>query len=242
METLDETRSIYQKNSIRFSLNEDSKEVIRNILRSPKFQVLKNKIEKYFNLKLYLINAMVSRNLPLDKKIEHNTNIYSNNYHVDYYIMNYFKMFINLQDVDETQGPMNLYSKKNSKKFVTANNYKDRSNYNLKNEKELGVIKNTGSKGDLFICSTPQCLHRASSPEIGKKRDMLFLTFAATIESENSNQDLLSFEKKFYDDVWSNGDQLRKILCKPNSARKQFFLFKKFLKIRLIIRAKFYEI
>ena len=139
---------------------------------------------------------MVSRNLPLDKKIEHNTNIYSNNYHVDYYIMNYFKMFINLQDVDETQGPMNLYSKKNSKKFVTANNYKDRSNYNLKNEKELGVIKNTGSKGDLFICSTPQCLHRASSPEIGKKRDMLFLTFAATIESENSNQDLLSFEKK----------------------------------------------
>ena len=233
METLDETRSIYQKNSIRFSLNEDSKEVIRNILRSPKFQFLKNKIEKYFNLKLYLINAMVSRNLPLDKKIEHNTNIYSNNYHVDYYIMNYFKMFINLQDVDETQGPMNLYSKKNSKKFVTANNYKDRSNYNLKNEKELGVIKNTGSKGDLFICSTPQCLHRASSPEIGKKRDMLFLTFAATIESENSNQDLLSFEKKFYDDVWSNGDQLRKILCKPNSARKQFFLFKKFVKNKI---------
>ena len=233
METLDETRSIYQKNSIRFSLNEDSKEVIRNILRSPKFQVLKNKIEKYFNLKLYLINAMVSRNLPLDKKIEHNTNIYSNNYHVDYYIMNYFKMFINLQDVDETQGPMNLYSKKNSKKFVTANNYKDRSNYNLKNEKELGVIKNTGSKGDLFVCSTPQCLHRASSPEIGKKRDMLFLTFAATIESENSNQDLLSFEKNFYDDVWSNGDQLRKILCKPNSARKQFFLFKKFVKNKI---------
>ena len=26
-------------------------------------------------------------------------------------------MFINLQDVDETQGPMNLYSKKNSKKI-----------------------------------------------------------------------------------------------------------------------------
>ena len=26
---------------------------------------------------------------------------------------------------------------------------------------------------------------------------MLFLTFAATIESENSNQDLLSFEKNF---------------------------------------------
>lgn len=233
METLDESRSISHKSSVQFLLNEDSKEIIRNILKSPKFQALKNKIEKYFNLKLYLINAMVSRNLPLDKKIEHNTNVYSNNYHVDYYIMNYFKMFINLQDVDETQGPMNLYSKKNSKKFLTSNNYKDRSNYKLKNEKELGMIKNIGHKGDLFICSTPQCLHRASSPEIGKKRDLLFLSFAATVESDNSNQDLLSFEKNFYDDVWSNGTQLRKILCKPNSARKQFSLFKQFLKNKI---------
>lgn len=233
MQTLDEKRSINHKSSIQFLLNEESKEIIRNILRSPKFQVLKNKIEKYFNLKLYLINVMVSRNLPLDKKIEHNTNVYSNNYHVDYYLMNYFKMFINLQDVDETQGPMNLYSKKNSKKFVTSNNYKDRSNYKLKHEKELGMIKNTGSKGDLFICSTPQCLHRASSPEIGKKRDLLFLSFAATVESDNSNQDLLSFEKNFHDDVWSNGSELRKILCKPNSARKQFFLFKKFVKNKI---------
>ena len=54
---------------MQFLLNEDSKEIIRNILRSPKFQALKNKIEKYFNLKLYLINAMVSRNLPLIKKL-----------------------------------------------------------------------------------------------------------------------------------------------------------------------------
>ena len=79
------------------------------IIQIPDF---KNKIEKYFNLKMYLINAVVQRNLPLDKKIEHKTNVYSNNYHVDYYIMNYFKMFINLQDIDETQGPMNFYSKK----------------------------------------------------------------------------------------------------------------------------------
>ena len=56
--------------------------------------------------------------------------------------MNYFKMFINLQDIDETQGPMNLYSK-NSKKFISLNNYKNRTKYNLNNEKELGVIKNT---------------------------------------------------------------------------------------------------
>ena len=119
IETLDENRSIKNKGYIQFLLDENSINIIRNILKSSKFQILKNKIEKYFNLKMYLINAVVQRNLPLDKEIEHKTNVYSNNYHVDYYIMNYFKMFINLQDVDETQGPMNLYSKKNSKKFIS---------------------------------------------------------------------------------------------------------------------------
>ena len=59
------------------------------------------------------------------------------------------------------------------------------------------------------------------------------MSFAATVESDNSNQDLLSFEKNFHDDVWSNGNQLRKILCKPNSARKQFSLFKQFLKNKI---------
>ena len=233
METLDENRSINQKAKIQFLLNDHSKDIIRNILKSSKFQLLKNKIENYFNLKMYLINVEVSRNFPLDKKIEHNTNVYSNNYHVDYYIMNYFKMFINLQDVDETQGPMNLYSKKNSKKFINSNKYKNRSNYELKNEKELGVIKNTGSIGDLFICSTPQCLHRASSPEIGKKRDMLFLSFAVTSETDNLNNDLFSFENDFYDDIWLNGNRLRKIYVNPNQLESNFLFLKKFIKNKL---------
>ena len=233
LSTLDENRSINHKAKIQFLLNDNSKDIIRSILKSTKFQTLKDKIESYFNLKMYLINVAVSRNFPLDKKIEHNTNVYSNNYHVDYYIMNYFKIFINLQDVDETQGPMNFYSKKNSKKFITSNKYKNRSNYELKNEKELGVIKNTGSVGDLLICSTPQCLHRASSPEIGKKRDMLFLSFAVTSETDNPNNDLFSFEKNFYHDIWSNGNRLRKILCKPKSARKQFSIFKKFINSKI---------
>lgn len=233
METLDENRTIRNESSTKFLLNDSSKEIVRNILKSTKFQIFKDKLEKYFNLKMHLINVVAKRNYPLDKNKEHNTNIYSNNYHADYYLMNYFKMFINLQDVDESQGPMNLYSKKNSKRFIAFNNYKDRGNYKIKNEKELGVVKNTGSKGDLFLCSTPQCLHRASSPEIGKKRDMLFLTFAVTAETDNSKDDLLSFENNFYEDVWSNGSTLRKSLCKPKSARKQISLLTKFIKNKI---------
>ena len=232
-ETLDEKNKINTPSSFMFYLNQNSKNIIKDILNSSKFQILKEKIENYFNLKMYLINVQISRNFSLNNKVEHICNVYSNNYHVDYYIMNYFKMFINLHDVDDTQGPMNLYSKKNSKKFINLNNYKDRSNYDLKNETELGLIKNTGSIGDLFICSTPQCLHRASSPAIGKTRDMLFLSFAVTSENNNSNKDLFSFEKEYYDDVWKNGSTLRYKLCKPKSVKKQFKIFKSFIKNKI---------
>ena len=62
---------------------------------------------------------------------------------------------------------------------------------------------------------------------------MLFLSFAVTSETDNLNNDLFSFENDFYDDIWLNGNRLRKILCKPKSARKQFSIFKKFIKNKL---------
>lgn len=226
--TLDKDKSINNNAKIQFILNENSKTIIRDILNSPKFEILRNKIEKYFNSNVYLVNVEITRNLPIDKDFEHKKNLYSNNYHVDYYIMNYFKMFINLQDVNKSDGPLHLYSKKNSKKFIIKNVYKNRENYKLDNERDLGLFENTGLLGDIFVCSTPQCLHRASSPAKGKKRDMLFLTFAATNEV-NSNNDILAFEKNYYRDIWSKENKLAKILCKPKSIRKQIFLFKNFL-------------
>ena len=45
METLDENRSINQKAKIQFLLNDHSKDIIRNILKSSKFQALKIKLK-----------------------------------------------------------------------------------------------------------------------------------------------------------------------------------------------------
>ena len=44
IETLDENRSIKNKGYIQFLLDENSINIIRNILKSSKFQILKNKI------------------------------------------------------------------------------------------------------------------------------------------------------------------------------------------------------
>ena len=72
-------------------------------------------------------------------------------------------MFINLHDVDDTQGPMNLYSKKNSRKFIKSNNYRDRSNYTVKNEEKLGLVKNTGSTGDSYHTMAITALYELSA-------------------------------------------------------------------------------
>ena len=41
-------------------------------------------------------------------------------------------MFINLMDVNIDQGPLNIYSKSDTKKFIKLNNYKNRNNYLIK--------------------------------------------------------------------------------------------------------------
>ena len=45
---------------------------------------------------------------------------------------------------------MYLYSKSDTKKFIKKNNFIDRNNYAVKNEKELGLVKNIGKK-EMFL-------------------------------------------------------------------------------------------
>ena len=58
-------------------------------------------------------------------------------------------MFINLQDVDESRGPI-IYK---IQRFIAFNNYLRRGNYKIKNEKELGVVKILGQRV-IILCST----------------------------------------------------------------------------------------
>jgi hypothetical protein len=214
--------------TFKYNLNTNAKKIIKKILNTENFLKLKKKIENYYNLKMYLINASVRRNFSLNVDNDHKIKYYSNNFHVDYYLINYFKIFINIHDVDENKGPLELFSKKNSKKFVKKGNYKDRNNYSLEAIRECNLIKNTGKTGDLFVCSTPQCMHRASSPKNGNFRDMLFLTFAVTTEVDNNLGGIFSFEKDFEKEIWTTSETLNDKLCKPKSFKKQLNLLKKF--------------
>ena len=219
--------------TFKYNLNANTKNIIKKILNTGDFLKLKKKIENYYNHKMYLINASVRRNFSLNLDNDHKIKYYSNNFHVDYYLINYFKIFINIHDVDEDKGPLELFSKKNSKKFVKKGNYKDRNNYSIKAITDCNLIKNIGKTGDAFVCSTPQCMHRASSPKNGNYRDMLFLTFAVTSTANENSNDIFYFEKDFEKEIWTTSETLNDKLCKPKSFKKQLNLLKKFYKSKI---------
>ena len=64
----------------------------------------------------------------------------------------------------------------NTKRFITASNYKNRDNYNEKFDKEL-IFKNTGKKGSSLIFSPSLCFHKAGVPN--DHRDTIQLVLAA---------------------------------------------------------------
>ena len=43
--------------------------------------------------------------------------LYANHYHNDGYLVTYFKLFINLMDVDENDGPLHIVYKNKQKNF-----------------------------------------------------------------------------------------------------------------------------
>jgi hypothetical protein len=105
---------------------------------------------------------------------------YSNFFHSDGYTCNLFKLFINLHNVDKTQGPLTVVKKEMQKIFKKNTGYNDRSNYQKENANiEHCLHYNTGLKGDVLLCDTTELLHRAGDIEFGKHRDILFLDFLA---------------------------------------------------------------
>lgn len=133
-------------------------------------------LESYYNLPIYLLNFKAFRieyfNNAEDKDLE----LYANKFHNDGYVMNFFKVFVNLEDVTDKDGPLHLISKEDTKKFIQSSKYRNRDNYNSEFDKSI-VFKNTGKKGSSLIFSPSLCFHKAGVPE--KCRDMIQLVFAA---------------------------------------------------------------
>lgn len=154
-----------------------------------------NDLKKYYNSNIVVGNVHMFRNHYTDKSVEgkKEDQVYANFYHNDGYLITYIKIFINLMDVNEEDGPLNIISKQKTKAFIKKTKYKDRYNYiPLEKDDADLVYKNIGKFGDCFLFSTPECMHKASIPK--KHRDMMQIILVATPNEKLKLSNINPFE------------------------------------------------
>ena len=113
------------------------KRQIKDHINSSFSEILK-KLENFYNSKISVASVRIRRNYHINESID--KEVYSNNYHVDHYVYNHFKVFINLMNVNIDQGPLHIYSKNDTKKFLKLNKYKSRSNYIKEELRNVSIL------------------------------------------------------------------------------------------------------
>ncbi len=155
-----------------YEITPEIKEKVFDFLEGP-LKKLVEEFKKYYGTDIILSRILIRRtfNTKSDKES------YSNYFHNDGYTCLLQKIFINLQNIDKSHGPLRYIKKSNAKK-VLANN---KPNINrIDKIKEEGLINhNIGQKGDVFLCNTTDLMHAAGIPVAGNKRDILFLEICA---------------------------------------------------------------
>jgi hypothetical protein len=147
-----------------------------NIIINEKLKKTINSLEVYFNSKIMTARINIRRNSYYKKK-DSSHELYSDNFHNDAYALTHFKMFVNLMDIQEENGPMHLISKKNTKNFFKKINYKDRNSYDENTNVDDFIYKNVGKEGEILLFDPTQCYHRATIPNLGYHRDYCIITF-----------------------------------------------------------------
>ena len=133
-----------------------------------------DEISKFYRSNVYLANIKISKNLNITDGKEY----YANNYHIDNNRFTLFKLFIPLVDVSINDGPTHIIPFKYKKKFVSDSGYLSR-NQELKEVNNSIVYKNVAKAGEILVCNTARCFHRAGVPEKNRSRLLLNLSFVA---------------------------------------------------------------
>ena len=148
---------------VKFSLNDqDKKNFVIKIKK--KFAPLIYKLENYFNCDVFISDILPFRIYHVEGENNLEKEAYANHFHQDGYLMIYNKIFINLMDINDEDGPLQIIPIENKDSFFKSFKYKDRNNYNVFGDQNL-IHKNSGKMGECCLFSSPQVFHRAGVPK-----------------------------------------------------------------------------
>lgn len=204
------------KKKIKFELNDNDKKDL-SIQIKKKLSPFIKKLENYFNCDVIISDIAASRNYNHDDALNLNEEHFANHFHQDSYMMTYNKIFVNLMDISEDDGPLEIIPRENRNSFIKSFNYKDRRNYNLFGDKNL-IKKNVGKIGDCFLFSSPQVFHRAGVPR--NYRDNMQIVLVTIPKKYSEGLDNIDDVKLFQ----NNFDIFQKF-TKPYSIIKVIRLF-----------------
>lgn len=175
------------------------KNLVKNIpevkdVLSPELQKI---ICSYYGSNFGVTSVLCWRNYHVPQE-EQQKAMYSNDWHNDYIAPSELKLFINITDVTEADGPLHVISAPDTKRLFENKAFGGRFSANDKNvlEDSRHVIKHTGQAGSAIFCHASDCLHRADIPEAGHYRDMLEFQFHPAVEALDDNWELTALKYK----------------------------------------------
>ncbi len=169
---IDDEKTV-SKFCIIYKIDKNVKNLVYKFIKNEINEYL-DEISKIYRSNVYLANIKISKNLNITDGNEY----YANNYHIDNNRFTLFKLFIPLVDVSINDGPTHIIPFKYKKKFVSDSGYLSR-NQELKEVNNSIVYKNVAKAGEILVCNTARCFHRAGVPEKNRSRLLLNLSFVA---------------------------------------------------------------
>jgi hypothetical protein len=220
--------------SFYFNINNKTYTLIKDLLKINLNEYLEY-LSEYFGGSIYLAGLALQRNsevtnVTIDKNLKKTVNTKGTNasFHLDYYLCNYFKIFINLSDVDENCGPTEIIPKNKTEDYINRTGYENIYKEQTKEtncENMEYIFKNVGVKGDILFFRTANCLHRAGIVKAGHLRDTIMMTFV--VDFENFNKDYFYFFNPLNNQT---GEKLAKDLAKPGNFKATYNLYKRIKK------------
>ena len=137
------------------------------------------KVEEYYSGYFTVNRVEAISNYSVPDAVVKQTELLSSHWHCDYKRTDYTKLFINLSDVTEDDGPFHIISRARTKELMLLG-YKTRNDYHVQIdefEDKQYILKGIGPIGTAYLANTELCLHRAGVPQIGHTRDTLQLRF-----------------------------------------------------------------
>lgn len=185
-----------------------------------KLKIYLEEISQLFGGNIYLAGIDIQRNTQSSKMLDAN-------FHLDYYLCNYFKIFINLSDVTIDCGPTEIIPKNYTGDYIDLVGYKNVDQPITKNfdlDTPEYIYKNTGKKNEATLFHSSTALHRAGTPKPGFYRDLLRLTFVIDFQKKNNNKGVFHYFEN------GTGEQMSKYIAKPKSFLQTMKIYKNYKK------------